>query len=901
MSALRTALRIAGRDARLHRWRTLLTIALIALPVAGLVTADVLYRSTKLTQAETIDRRLAGADASIEAVLGVSTLRQSPDQTYVETHQDQSVVERYCAAVISSVPPMYCAGEGVTAEAVPIRPLPEVRGLLPAGSTITRHSTNPALPVSRSDGSFTFARADGLDLSHPAAAGRYRTIEGRIPADAAEVVLSPELAGRLDIAVGSRISVGSPATPRTVVGLVEPITPQSGTEVLVGFPETVETGTLRPSYLTSYLVTSPEPLDWAAVQLLNSEGLAVFSRAAITDPTAHAADALVDSPNVPVLAAAAAVLVIMLGLLQVIFLAGPAFAVSARRMRRQLGQLTAIGADGRQIRAVVLASGLGLGTIGAATGAALGIGVAWATRPLFNSRFGYDITGLHIRVADIVVLMAVGVLTSVLAALPPAVAAARADPISTLRREPSADRHTARWAVVGGVCCGFGVVVTLLAADPEFDTLRGQNLLLDRSVWLGAGIVLGQVGLLMATPLILAGASKLGSSLPVSMRLALRDADRHRGRTVPAVAAVMAVTSAAIAASIVFATMDADQQAGYRPNLPTGQILARTVDERGPLPALDPEVVPARWAATGVASFGRLSGDNDWVLQDLEEPPQGPMSGNEDIGLPAIMVGDATLRQMITGVDDPTADAVLNGGGTVVFDHRYLSHRGNIVLGRYAPQQDDGIDPADRHVAPAAPARPSDTAPLAILSPQAARSLGVDVTFTGLLVQPGVLVPDDEVGDLAAAFAAAGLGSAEVFRESGRHPVSGGDTRWIILLTAALLVTGAVVLVTALGVVDAGAELSVLAAVGATGRTRRLISGWSSAGVAVIGGVLGCLLGLVAAFGILQLSRTHAAPEHASFVFPWGMSAPLLVGLPVAAFLLGVVFSRPGNPPAPRI
>ncbi len=58
-------------------------------------------------------------------------------------------------------------------------------------------------------------------------------------------------------------------------------------------------------------------------------------------------------------------LVVVMALLEVVLLAGPAFAVIARRMQRSLALMAATGATPPQARRVVLASGVVLGVAGA--------------------------------------------------------------------------------------------------------------------------------------------------------------------------------------------------------------------------------------------------------------------------------------------------------------------------------------------------------------------------------------------------------------------------------------------------------------------------------------------------------------------------------------------------------
>ena len=75
------------------------------------------------------------------------------------------------------------------------------------------------------------------------------------------------------------------------------------------------------------------------------------------------------------------VLVVVMALLEVVLLAGPAFAVGARRQSRTLALMAASGGTPKQARRVILAGGLVLGGVAAVLGVVLGIGVGLGPAP----------------------------------------------------------------------------------------------------------------------------------------------------------------------------------------------------------------------------------------------------------------------------------------------------------------------------------------------------------------------------------------------------------------------------------------------------------------------------------------------------------------------------------------
>ena len=72
----RAALRIARRDAWRAKWRSLLVIALIGLPVFVLAGVDVMYRTYQLDPTEKLARTIGTADAGIRYFDG--PVKQSP-------------------------------------------------------------------------------------------------------------------------------------------------------------------------------------------------------------------------------------------------------------------------------------------------------------------------------------------------------------------------------------------------------------------------------------------------------------------------------------------------------------------------------------------------------------------------------------------------------------------------------------------------------------------------------------------------------------------------------------------------------------------------------------------------------------------------------------------------------
>ena len=95
------------------------------------------------------------------------------------------------------------------------------------------------------------------------------------------------------------------------------------------------------------------------------------------------------------------VLIVVMALIEVVLLAGPAFAVGARRQQRSLALMSAAGGTPVQSRRVIIGGAIVLGGVAALVGVVLGIGVARALLAAVQSRSGsylgpFDMPWLHL-------------------------------------------------------------------------------------------------------------------------------------------------------------------------------------------------------------------------------------------------------------------------------------------------------------------------------------------------------------------------------------------------------------------------------------------------------------------------------------------------------------------------
>ncbi|MFI9529813.1 FtsX-like permease family protein [Micromonospora rosaria] len=881
----RAALRIARREALRARGRTALVLTMIALPVLALSFAAVSVDMGELTRAEQIDRRLGAADAELTFVSDTA-LHQNPWGTDWRPR----------------------AGEAVGRN----RPgtLAEVTDLLPAGSRASPVRWWTSLTVDTGDRVETF-EARALDLADPLARGPGRLLSGRAPAAADEVAPSRAAQRRLGVGHGDRITGGGRTF--TVVGTVEFA---DGLGVVFALhPSAVPPGPVAGPQVT-WLVDLPAPPDADLVDRLNRHGVTITAREPVpgaVHPTTPAPDL---SSSLSAEQTGNVVLVAGLGLLEVVLLVGPAFAVGVRRRRRDLALVAVAGGDPRHLRRIVLADGVVLGCAGAVTGVVLGVAAALAGRPLveqylLQQRMG----GYRIWPEALALIAGVAVTAGVLAALAPAWTAARQDVVAGLAGRRTTPPHRRRWLVVGVLLVGGGTAIAATGAARSVPTV------------LLVGLVLGELGLVCCTPTLLGAIARAGRALPLAPRIAVRDASRNRSSAAPAVSAVLAAVAGSVALGSFLASDEARGTMMYPPPLPPGRVVVYHDDLNAPAgrgARLDPAQV-SRAARTHLGTDqvvplteANCPGPSAPVYCTVTAvlPPDRvcPYQPGDDLGAAAQRRARADPRcqgpawryrgsTSLTVIDDGTAltaltdagpaeaaaaTAVLRAGGAVVNDPRYL-HNGRLTV-RVVPE-DRGVGRSA--VLPGYVLPGADVRELVLLSPAAARQLGLVAFRSGSVVtaDPGRTQRDWD------RFTAALDTDRPVHVEVSDPGRSGNQSMLLLLAAAAGVITiGAAGVATGLAAAESRADLSTLAAVGASPRVRRLLSLCQAGVISGVGTVLGVVAGLgTAAIILVAMNRRYATawpiePGYPLLV-PW-TTLGILVAVPLVAMLGAALFTR---------
>ncbi|MFI0925957.1 FtsX-like permease family protein [Streptomyces sp. NPDC021012] len=935
----RAAIRIARRDAWRSKGRSALVLAMIALPILGVSGLDLTYRSSELSPAEKVERSLGAADARFkDAALGGVPIFQDPageTSTPVKDYEDE---------------PWPSGSTDVTRT-------------IPAGSTVLT-DTQGSAKLTTAHGLLQ-AEVRELKASDPIARGIMPLLEGRYPEKADEVMATSHFLESSGLSIGSTLSARNFDRPYRIVGSYELPDTLNTDQVnalpgafLAPYGKAVEkAGVPAPEASVSYLVRKSGGFTWNTVKEINAKGVTVVSRAALLDPPAKSEVPLYQkksfgdyesSPAADAAALASLATVVGLAILEICLLAGPAFAVGARRSRRQLGLVGANGGARSHIRAIVLSGGLVIGVAAAVTGTVLALILTLVLQPVLEEAMGQRFGAFDIRPLELLGIALLAVLTGLLAAIVPAFTASRQTVLASLTGRRGVRRGSRVLPLIGLVALLIGGAVAL------FGSMVSEQVAL-----VAVGSALAELGVVAMTPALVGLFGRTGRWLPLSPRLALRDAVRNRGRTAPAVAAVLAAVAGTVAVSTYMASREAQHRAEYEATLPYGVAAAFVQEEGGrDVPAVR-EAIQRNFPVDVRADVGRVSvgkpgcppwgGDPGCGRYEVLVPPanecplyatvpgggdpaakytpeqrrkmltedwrceESPSSGMwvSDGGL---VVGDAKLLQVL-GVDDPATVKALADGKIVAFNRSLVDRNGTVGI-----KQVTDIPAADKAAEQGRPTPGKVSALPAYQVPGDRKSYGVQVLMTpatakaaGLATVPmGVYVSTDRLPDgeqrqkLDSELSKLGS-NVEMHLEEGFVNEYG-----IILLSlavfAGLVTIGAAGIATGLAQADAEADLKTLAAVGAPPRVRRTLSGFQCGVVAAMGVVLGSAAGLLPAVGLRlteEREQLHyyeqnlaegwsadLTPPHVPIVVPWETLAGLLVAVPLGAALLAALVTR---------
>jgi putative ABC transport system permease protein len=859
-TAWRASLRIARREAWRNRGRSALIIALIGLPVLVLAVADIAYRTWQLSPQEKLARTIGHADAIVRWNGGTG-IKQDPRRLYDLT--------------FSTV------GNGTTNTEPPAPPTATLLANLPPGTRAIRWKQSTG-GVDSARGR-ALVQLNGLDYGDPMTRGLVKPVRGHAPRTTGEIALTRTLADNLGLHLGDTVRTVRPDGTFRLVGIVAGTSTRNATAAYV-LPAALPAGSSGDTSVENlWLVDGPGALTWSDVLALNKGGYVAVSRQVYlhAPPKSQVGYTAQGPHGISPKSAATGILVGGMALLEIVLLAGPAFAVSARRQRHDLALLAAVGGRREDLRNVVLAKGVVLGLAGGLVSAVAAVGLAAIGIAAAGPHVDPIPGGFDVRPLELLALTGVSLVAALAAAVFPALGAARTEVVTALAGRRGIVRTRKRVPLFGVLVAGAGVLVALGGLGAS---ANGLVIL--------TGVALTEVGLIVCLPALLGLASRAGRWLPLSPRIALRDAARNRSSAASAIAAVMAAVIGCVAALIGVASAHDQDRRSYQPIVPVNEGYV------GPLGGHNstPDRVIAALQSTLPGSRAvplTVPGGGCTDRYTCDQTAVGPAGATNYTGrIPAVLVDDGSSVETLMRARVPAAVDALRAGRAVVTDPSMVAN-GTVSL-----DISDGTANSDKTArVPAVVVDSRSAFVQVVLPPSLLARLHVKSHVEAVYVDTAhrPTTAERQAADAA-------LGHLDPYLnlevETGFH-----SSRLMMMLTmvvaAAAIAIGATMIATALSNVDSRPDLTTLAAVGAAPRTRRVLSMSRAGVIATLGTVLGAAAGFVPSVAWLHaqsfripLVGSDGSLAPVRLVVPWLPLTVVVVAVPIAAMLVAGLFSR---------
>lgn len=651
-----------------------------------------------------------------------------------------------------------------------------------------------------------------------------RLVSGRYPAGRDEAAVTATVATTFTLKIGSTWSVNGRAL--RVVGIVE-----NPKDLQDGFGLVAPGEISSPSSVSllfvagrGQLTSFRPPAGYGTIRNIMSSG----------------ADAAQQQRN----QALAVLLLATIGLTFIGLLSVAGFTVMAQRRLRALGMIGAIGATDRQVRRVMLSNGAAVGIVGALSGAALGLAAWFALTPAFERVVGHRYDPLALPWWAVLAGAVLAILTALAASWWPARTAAKLPIVAALSGRPAPPQPAHRFALLGTLLAAAGFVALILAHTVH-------------TVLIVTGILAITAGMLLLAPLGIRALATLARRAPVAVRLALRDLARYQARSGAALAAASLAVGIAATIAVTAAAQQAHDHTLTGGNLPTNQLivwLANPNSQGGPglsvAPAGAGTTTPAVPAPAVVAGARATA---DAIAQALGSSTVVELDTALDLNSPVPAgappdAGQATLVRPIkapgrgkgwTQVATPfvATPAVLHLYRIPASD---IASRSGILSSRRdlsGTEVGTGFKGDFQHVVVQASALlPNYTsAPNTLITPQAMAAGRYTAEPVGWLVQANQPITSAQITDARHRAAAAGI-SIETRTGPDRTLQ---HLRDYATLAGMLVALGVLAMTIGLIRSETTGDLRTLAAVGASGATRRTLNAASAGALALLGGILG--------------------------------------------------------------
>jgi putative ABC transport system permease protein len=548
----------------------------------------------------------------------------------------------------------------------------------------------------------------------------------------------------------------------------------------------------------------------------------------------------------------------------------------------------------------MLANGAAVGATAAIVGTAVGLAGWFAFVPALRSISAHRVDPFALPWWGIATAMALTFVTAVAAAWWPARAVARVSVVAALSGRPPRPQPAHRFAALGGVLLGGGIVLLAFAHQRRVGFIIG-------------GILATVLGLLFLAPLAIRALAGAGRWSPVSVRLALRDLARYQARSGAALGAVTLAIGIAATIAISASAAQTPQAAG---NLPANQLMLYLspagVGGGNTVPPLsaaqqqtvasDVDQLAASIHATAVLSLdqaynpqgppqlgqpGQPAGYQTASLAKVTVTPQGT-EVSQPMALYAATPAVLAYYGIKAGAINPSSDILASRtdlGGLRIFDPGRLGPPApDAARVPGLPRRLEGITDPTIQTVEQLPVYTSE--PSTLITSHAMQTLGLQPIPAAWLIGTSNALTAEQIRTAQKAAAGAGLYVETREVQTSLAPLRNGSTAAGILL--ALGVLGMTV-----GLIrsETAGDLRTLTATGASSSARRTLTGATAGAL----GLLGAILGTAGAYAaLLAWHRSDLTPLHR---VPVVDLIVILVGLPVIAFVGGWLLAG-REPPA---
>jgi putative ABC transport system permease protein len=710
-------------------------------------------------------------------------------------------------------------------------------------------------------------------------------VEGRDPTAPGEIAVSSDLAHDEGIRIGDQVELSTNKGVQRVhvVGLVD--FGSSGSAAGFGFTiatlQDLQRWYDKRGQVTEIAVASkPEVSSSELVRRLES----IVPRGAqvqtgeqnADDATRETTDSINSFLGPALLAFAGAALLVGA------FIIFNTFSISVAERTREFASLRTLGATRRQVLGSISAEALAIGVVASVAGLVAGLGFAAGVAKLFDAA-GSSIptAGLELRPRTIALGLGVGITITLFSSLVPAARATRVPPAIALQEGARLPRGRLSRLTppIGALVLAIGLALLALG-------LFGSGPAVNRLLEMAFGAVLCFVGVaLLSRYLVVPIAGAVGFPLErfssVVGRLARENAQRNPGRTAITAAALMVGLGLVVFVAVFAAGLNASVS-GSIDRLLTADLVVRTDTGFNPIP---------REAARDLARVPGVEASVPFTFDQLKVNgrPSNPIYDIVSAADPRTF-GDVYKFDWIDG-SDATLDDL--GPGKALIEQQFAKARHVDVGDTYRVETPSG-------------GKATFTAIGEYKDP---------LLFQGMIVAPETLraispardplmiLATDEPGASPAAVEAAAARAltkfpiAEVTDQAGLRDQVREQTNQIVYLLYALL--GMSVVISLFGIANSlflsiherTREFGLLRAVGATRSQVRRMVRYESVITAVIGGLLGTVIGI----GFAAMITASLSGLGLSFSLPVGQLVVFLALAVAVGVIASVLPARRGS------